>query len=265
MREYFIAISIVLAYFIVVYSHSKLDKKEYYIDYTLDKNNKKNIKSSVILNKDINQIKWGYLNTFYSGLVKEPLELLKEPLPLQAIPDVPLNDSEKTANECKKLFDITNLTIDNKKEVAENRRRFKDLDKDPIKPFFKYCDDKKLKYKKDVIDKLVKDCAIIALKLKQIYNRPRPYQLCYNYGYPIKYLRSKHSDTPSYPSSYALQSYVLGYVLGSKYSSHQKDIEKISNEISWSRVWSGNNFESDIECSKIIMYNLRNYLDTIEI
>ena len=245
-----------IAYFIVAYSYSKKTIKENY------ENKEKDI---LIPTLNLNNLKFGYLNTFYSSLVKEPLEILKEPLPLQNIPDCPLNDSDKTNRECQKLFDITNLTVDNKKEVADNRRKFKDFDKDPIKPFLKYCDDKKLSYKKDVIDKLVKDCAIISLKLKQIYNRPRPFQLCNIYGYPIKYLRSKHADTPSYPSSYALQSYVLAYILGSKYSSHQREIEKISDAISWSRVWSGNNFESDIECSKMIMFNLRGYLDTIEI
>ena len=254
MREYFIFFfSIIVAYFIVAaYTYQEI-------------NNIEPFENKGKMDLDLNKLKWGYLNTFYSGLEREPLEILKEPLPLQNIPDCPTNNSEKTSKECQKLFDITNLTIDNKKEVAENRRNFKEYDKDPLKPFLKYCDDKKLKYKKDVLDKIVKDCAIISLKLKQIYNRPRPYQLCYIYGYPIKYLRSKHSDTPSYPSSYALQSYVIAYILGSKYSNHQKEIEKIADAISWSRVWSGNNFETDIECSKIIMLSLRNYLDTIEL
>lgn len=254
-RGYLIVISLIIAYFIVSYSYSRNIKEGFEVQK----------RSIVKPNMDIDKVKWGYLNTFYEGLIKEPLDILKEPLPLQNIPECPLNSSDKTRKECQKLFEITNLTIDNKKEVAENRRRFKDLDKDPVKPFLKYCDDKKLKYKKDVIDKLVKDCAIISLKLKQIYNRPRPHQLCMIYGYPIKYLRSKHADTPSYPSSYAVQSYILAYVLGSKYSAHQKEFEKLSNDISWSRVWSGNNFESDIECSKLVMFNLRNYLDTIEI
>lgn len=252
MRSHLIVISIIIVYYIVSYSLKKQEMVE-------------GFDTKLRPEIDLDKLKWGYLNTFYTGLLKEPLEVLKEPLPLQNILESPINSSNKTRKECQKLFDITNLTINNKKEVAQNRRKFKDLDKDPVKPFLKYCDEKKLIYKKDMINRIIKDCAIISLKLKQIYNRPRPYQLCHIYGYPIKYLRSEHADTPSYPSSFALQSYVLAYILGSKYSKHQKEFEKISNAISWSRVWSGNNFESDIECSKMIMFNLRNYLDTIDI
>lgn len=261
MRTYFILLSIVLAYFIVAYSHYKGFKG---VEYFEDTEN--TITTSVIVPVlDIDKLKYGYLNTFYTALLKEPLELLKEPLPLQGISEPSKNSSTKTSEECKRIFDLTNLTVNNPKEVIVSRRNFSELDKDPLKPFLKYCDSNKLKYKRDVLDIIVKDCAIIALKLKQIYNRPRPYQLCNIYGYPIKYLRSEHADTPSYPSSYALQSYVIGYLLGNRYPKHQSKIEKITDEISWSRVYSGNNFESDIECSKAIMFNLRNYLDTIEI
>ncbi len=250
MREHFLVASIIIALWIVSYSHSR-SLQEGFEDKKVEK-------------FDLNKVKYGYVNTFYTALGKEPLELLKEPLPLQNVPECPSNTSEKTKKECKELFEFTNPKKI-KSDIAESRKNFASYDEDPLKPFEDYCKKNKLEYKKKVIDKLIKDCAIIALKLKNIYNRPRPYQLCFIHGYPIKYLQSKHADTPSYPSSYALQSYVMGYILGNKFTKNQKDIEKIANDISWSRVYSGNNFTSDIECSKIIMYNLRNYLDTIEI
>ena len=253
-RQSFLIISILISFFIIKYSYSKIKNVENFSNKILN-----------LENLNLDNLKYGYMNTFYSELSKEPFELLKEPLPLHNLPNFPSNTSEKTKNECKKLYEITNLESENRKDIAEIRRKFKKIDKDPLKPFLDFCKQKKLKVNVEKLETLVKDCAIISLKLKSIYNRPRPYQLCYIYGYPIKLLKSEHSDTPSYPSSFALQSYVLGYIIGNKHNKYQGELEKITNEISMSRVYSGNNFESDIECSKIIMFNLRGYLDTINI
>jgi hypothetical protein len=207
-------------------------------------------------------LSYGYLNTFYTELSKEKLEYFAEPLPLQGIDEPSISSSKKTQDECSKLFDYTNNPT---KEMKDLRERFKKLDKDPLEPFQKFIKDNKLKIKDSRLEKLVKDCAILSLKLKTIYNRGRPYQICYKYGYPIKYLKSKHSDTPSYPSSYALQAYSIAFVLGRKHEQYQKEIEKIANDIAWSRVYSGNNFESDIECSKKIVLNLKMYLESVEL
>jgi hypothetical protein len=202
---------------------------------------------------------YGYLNTFYTELMKERLEYFVEPLPLQGIDE---QSREQTVDDCKKLFSYTNSPTS---EIKRIRGLFKGFDSDPLKPFQKLIKDNKLKVNGKRLDKLVKDCAILSLKLKTIYNRARPFQLCYKYGYPIKYIKSEHSDTPSYPSSYALQAYSIAYVLGRKHEKYQKSIEKIANDISWSRVYSGNNFESDIECSKKIVLNLRIYLESIDL
>jgi hypothetical protein len=207
-------------------------------------------------------LSYGYLNTFYTELSKEKLEYFAEPLPLQGIDEPFSSSSNETQKECKQLFDYTNNPT---KEMKDLRERFKKLDKDPLEPFQKFIKENKLKIKDSRLEKLVKDCAILSLKLKTIYNRGRPYQICYTYGFPIKYLKSKHADTPSYPSSYALQAYSIAFVLGRKHEKYQKEIEKIANDIAWSRVYSGNNFESDIECSKKIVLNLKMYLESVEL
>jgi hypothetical protein len=283
MRGHFIVIALLMSYLLASYRYrsylairegfkadelaedekeEKIDKKEKNKKEKDKKDNKEKEKEVVF---DVDKLRYGYMNTFNMALSKEPLEVLKEPLPLQGIPDMPLNSSKKTKDECMDLFKMTNLEVDNKKEVKRNRKNFKSYDEDPLKPFLDYFEKNKLKVDRDRLNKVINDCAILSLRLKKIYNRPRPYQLCYFYGQPIQYLKSKHADTPSYPSSYALQSYVIAYLLGSKYSKHQKNLEEIADQISWSRVHSGNNFESDIECSKAILINLRNHLDTIEV
>jgi hypothetical protein len=260
MRGHFIVIAMILSYFLVSYKYSKM-----YEGFESEEEPEEKKEDKILF--DIDKMKYGYLNTFYEALSKEPLEVLKEPLPLQDIPKVPLNSSKKTKEECKNMLKITTLNVNknDKKKIRENRRDFEKYDKDPLKPFLDYCNKNKLKYNRDRINKVLYDCAIISLRLKKINNRPRPYQLCFAYGQPIQYLRSEKADTPSFPSSYALQSYVIAYLLGNKYTKHQVKFEDIADRISWSRVHSGNNFESDIECSKAILMNLRNYLDTIEV
>jgi hypothetical protein len=205
---------------------------------------------------------YGYLNTFYTELMKEKLEYFVEPLPLQGIDQPPKASSIEVQDDCKLMFEYTNNPTE---EIKRLRKLFKVYDKDPLKPFLDIIKKRGMKINNKRLDKLVKDCAILSLKIKSIYNRARPYQICYKYGYPIKYLSSSHSDTPSYPSSYALQAYSIAYVLGRKYEKYQKDIEKVANDIAWSRVYSGNNFKSDIECSKKITLNLRIYLESIEL
>lgn len=236
---------------------------------TTNKDNKTNTTNTTKTGNILNNIEqtvpstsYGYLNTFYTELQKEKLEYFVEPLPLQGIDKPEADSSPSTEKECKQLFDFTNQPT---KEMKDLRDQFKKLDKDPMKPFEQIMKDKKMKIKQNRLDKLVKDCAILSLKLKTIYNRSRPYQVCYRYGYPIKYLRSKHADTPSYPSSYALQAYSVAFVLGRKYPKQQKELEKIANDLAWSRVYSGNNFVSDIECAKKIVLNLRIYLESVEL
>lgn len=210
-------------------------------------------------NKKKNYHHYGYINTFYTELAKEKMDYFVEPLPLQGIKEPSVGMIQ---TECKQVFDWTNSPT---AEMSRLRDSFKAWDEDPIKPFLALAKSKNMKINRSKLDKLVKDCAVLALKLKIIYNRARPYQECYNYGYPLKYLRSAHGDTPSFPSSYALQAFSVAYVLGRKYEKHQALIEKVGNDIAWSRVYSGNNFESDIASSKQIVLNLRMYLESIDI
>ncbi len=48
---------------------------------------------------------YGYLNTFYTELMKEKLEYFVEPLPLGGIDSPPKAFSREVKAECKTLFD----------------------------------------------------------------------------------------------------------------------------------------------------------------
>ena len=205
---------------------------------------------------------YGHLNTFYTELAKEKMDYFVEPLPLQGIEKIVTTQDSQIIDECRQLFEWTTRPA---AEIVRIRQSFQEWDRDPLQPFLTLIKSKKMKVDRTKLDKLVKDCAVLALKLKMIYNKARPFQLCYKHGFPLQYLQSAHADTPSFPSSFALQAYSLAYVLGRKYEKHQKNIEKLANDIAWSRVYSGNNFESDISGAKQIVLNLRIYLESIDL
>lgn len=203
---------------------------------------------------------YGYLNTFYTELAKEKMVYFVEPLPLQGIE--PPSTLKAIKAECKQLFEWTHHPT---ADMLRLRQNFDAWDKNPVQPFLTLIKAKKMKVKRAQLDKLLKDCAVLALKLKMIHNKGRPFQLCYTFGYPLKYLQSAHADTPSFPSSFALQAFSMAYVLGRKYAKYEKNIEKIANDMAWSRVYSGNAYESDISAAKQIVLNLRIYLESIDI
>ena len=217
---------------------------------------------------------YGHLNTFYTELAKEKMDYFVEPLPLQGIEKIVTTQDSQIIDECRQLFEWTTRPAVGtaaavgavaKAEIVRIRQSFQEWDRDPLQPFLTLIKSKKMKVDRTKLDKLVKDCAVLALKLKMIYNKARPFQLCFKHGFPLQYLQSAHADTPSFPSSFALQAYSLAYVLGRKYEKHQKNIEKLANDIAWSRVYSGNNFESDISGAKQIVLNLRIYLESIDL
>ena len=78
------------------------------------------------------QDSYGYLNTFYTELMKEPLVYFVEPLPLGGIDQPAKASSKEVKDECKTLFDYTNTPTS---DIKKSRLSFKRLDKDPLKPF----------------------------------------------------------------------------------------------------------------------------------
>lgn len=209
--------------------------------------------------KQLDRIKFGSLNRDYEEFIKGNIVLFDLPLPLDSVRPPYLNSSDKT-----------------RAELEDIQEKMKTLDKDMIKAIQLYddnlheviidfCKRENLKYDPKYIEILLRDVAIIALRMKKIYNRPRPSQLGRYWGVEIHPLKSDNIDCPSYPSGSTLQTSMVGHVLKNLNPSQTAVIDQFVQEIAKSRVSAGFNYQSDVDMSIQTADILKKYIKYFEL
>lgn len=97
----------------------------------------------------------------------------------------------------------------------------------------------------------------LIMKLKNHYNRARPYQYAFysnkNDFHPNDTLSG---NTPAYPSGHASQSYFILSIVANHYEDKRDDLMKLAKRISDSRVVMGVHFPSDNEFGVMIAKEL---------
>lgn len=88
--------------------------------------------------------------------------------------------------------------------------------------------------------------------LKDVINRPRPYQLARYYNYPLYPLIRTNAMTASYPSGHALTAFVMSEYYSKKYPSIEKELKELAENIAQSRIKMGLHYPSDTEISREI-------------
>lgn len=95
--------------------------------------------------------------------------------------------------------------------------------------------------------------------LKDVINRPRPYQLAKYYNYPIYPLIRTDAMSAAYPSGHALTGFVMSEYYARKYPEAAARVRDLGERIARSREVTGIHFPSDTvvsrEISKIIFDN----------
>jgi len=89
--------------------------------------------------------------------------------------------------------------------------------------------------------------------LKDLINRPRPYQLARLYGYPVYPLIRTDAMTASYPSGHALAGFIMGEYYSRKYPDSASKVRKLGKKIAESREVTGIHYPSDTEAAKKIV------------
>jgi len=155
------------------------------------------------------------------------------------------NDSEQSTQEIAELIKFTGHL----KNDEQLLRRFTLYDSDFEKYMMKRLIDAGLPEKeiKETVNSLHEDILPLLVKLKYIYNRPRPYQLAFYKKMPLHIWRLKNADSPAYPSGHCFQSRIYAEVLGNMYPQYYKALHELANDISWSRQYLGAHFPSDSE------------------
>lgn len=164
----------------------------------------------------------------------------------------PANSSNKTINElksCIKMMNNVSETVLKFCQAAEddypqvfidflNRHGINDLKKEDIQ---------------NVIDQLDP----LTFKLKEHYNRPRPFQLAYYYDLDLHVLiRTTGVDHPSYPSGHAFEAHVMAKLLAKRYPEYKLELLKLGKNIGLSRMIIGVHYYSDYSFGR----NLANIL-----
>jgi acid phosphatase (class A) len=109
-----------------------------------------------------------------------------------------------------------------------------------------------LEYPKDDINKIIDDSRGIIHILKYYYNRPRPKQIAKAYGLKFHEEPLKSTHTPAYPSGHSTQGRLISRYLSDLYPDHHKEIMKIGDEVSKSRMIAKVHYESDSEIGQAL-------------
>jgi hypothetical protein len=88
--------------------------------------------------------------------------------------------------------------------------------------------------------------------LKDVINRPRPYQLAKSFNYPLYPLIRTDAMTASYPSGHALTGFILSEYYAKKYPDIAEKLKILGHKIALSREITGIHYPSDTEISKKI-------------
>ena len=109
---------------------------------------------------------------------------------------------------------------------------------------------------KEYLHQISKDIGALIMRLKEYYNRARPYQVATYSKQNLFPLPTFSGHSPAYPSGHASQSLMMCKVLSFKYPSKKEELEKIAKEIAFSRLVLGCHYPSDNKFGEYIVNQL---------
>ena len=157
----------------------------------------------------------------------------------------PKNSSPATRDEMNAIQEgLAKLRKD-----PESVKRFQLYDRNLPDYIAKYLTLYKLDYNETMqfVQSVVGDIKPFVVKLKYFHQRPRPYQLAAHYKHRLFPFRGLFSQTPSFPSLKAVEARVLFEILGNQYPEIYGEMRAMYEDIIYSRVAMGINYQSDVD------------------
>jgi len=201
----------------------------------------------------VNKVTYGNLNFEQLETLKqkciadEVIPILDEKYGKQL--DFPLNNSESVKQELNEM--VVQVSSMEDSENIEHYARFKRYDRSLAQSIISAFQTRGVDAE-ELVGNVFDDISPAIMKLKQKYQRPRPYQLAQYYKLKLFPYVTVSGHSPSYPSGHTIQTYVAMNIIGNKnpeaYGFCQKFIEDVAN----SRVYLGLHFPSDNDASFII-------------
>jgi len=100
-------------------------------------------------------------------------------------------------------------------------------------------------YKANILEEIQEECGSLVMRLKQHYQRPRPFQFSYYSGQDFHPFNTISGNSPAYPSGHAFQSRFLLKIVAYNFPEHKENIKKLSDDIAFTRLSLGVHYPSD--------------------
>ena len=197
------------------------------------------------MNKNfLKNLKYGSPSSNHLKKMKLDSKLVDTSFDSIRLPEPPSNDSRESRSE---LFQIKRALRDISPEI---KRVINSADDDPVGMFISFALKNGLRYDEEYLRQVRNQLQPLILKLKYLFNRPRPYQLADAIGIEFNPVEKKSASTPSYPSGHATQAHVISNVLSRMNPGFERELENIADQISLTRFQAGVHYLSDITAGK---------------
>ena len=134
-------------------------------------------------------------------------------------------------------------------------------EKDNIAHSFKKITNKNgLPFPDKVVDNLLSESADRISKIKNHFNRKRPWALSKEFDVDLKSIKMASMKTPSYPSGHSVQGVLIGNVLAKMYPQHASEFKKEGLDISKSRRIARAHYKSDSDLGEKIGNDMFDYI-----
>jgi len=201
----------------------------------------------------LNKVTYGNLSEYHLNILKQNC-LADEVIPILdktygSQLDFPLNNSETVKQELNELVEKVRSIFDesNSEHFARYKRYDRNLKQSIISAFTVKGMDIE-----EIFDSINDDISPTIIKLKQKYQRPRPYQLAQYYKLKLFPYDTFSGHSPSYPSGHTIQAYVILNIIGNKYPKSYGFCKQFITDIADSRVYLGLHYPSDNDASYLI-------------
>ena len=206
-----------------------------------------------IKNIDINQIVYGNAPIEFKDIIEDNNDPIrkwfeKEGLIDKIINEAPSNDSETTKDDLDQLIELTaNVTGDDItfSRHADDQNNLPNL-------FIDLLNSKGYEETMDGYFRIDNQTDVILNFLKDVINRPRPYQLAKAYNIPLYPLIRTDAMTAAYPSGHALTAFVMSEYYARKYPKISSEVRDLGKRIARSREVVGIHYPSDTKISRYI-------------
>lgn len=163
-----------------------------------------------------------------------------------SLPKPPVNSSKITHSELLYLSELTeNISVAQKALVEL-------VDKEPLDLFEKTIRNNNLKVDKEGFKKLWKVSRPVVMRLKYLFNRPRPEQLAPYFGLKVNVIETSTHHTPAYPSGHTCYTAMAAHLFSAQYPEFSNEFFSQPGIAGYARCLQGVHYPSDNDAAMTI-------------